>query len=132
LTKQSPASPPNENTSNSETTEIFSENDKLVVWEIPIVQIFNLVHWPDGCKTVPTFEQLEDTLNIVEGYKQSPEEYDEPDKKAIEEWLKKNSLTKFKKAYIEAVQEHERLENIKHDWFRDNKLFPQQHMRTDN
>lgn len=113
-------------------TEIFTENDKLVVWEIPIVQVYNLVHWPDGCNAIPTFEQLEDTLDIIEGYQQSPDEYDEQDRAAIEEWLKKNSVDKFKKAYMEAIQEQDRLAHIQHDWFEDNKLFPQSYMRTDN
>jgi hypothetical protein len=91
-----------------------------------------LVNWPDTCKVVPTYEQLLDTLEIVINYQESPEDCNKDDIPAIEEWLKKNSITKFKKALLDAEAEQGRLDNIKTDWFEDNRLFPQSYMRGDN
>ena len=96
---------------------------KMTKVEVPIIETYDLVTWPDGCPEVPTYFQLCSTLEIVEMYQAKPESFKPGLAKTLEKWLKDNSIPKFRKALETAEEVQERLDRVAEEFIEDNQNF---------
>ena len=87
------------------------DKPKLTISEVVIPIKYNLVYWPDGCSDVPEYDDVLDTLEIINTVLDKIEN-EEPISSDLKQtvllWMMFNDIEKFEKYSMEC-EKHQRI-----------------------